>query len=257
MKKQSFTNKIFKFFSKNKLNQSILIAIVVFLIVLIIANSIVKNNNSNFNNIKINKSNYLVYDKYNNNDSKYPKVIPMVNINSKSVEAVNKDINLFISDFINIKNCIIKYDYDINGIILSVVVKIIDYEPEEDTGPKAYFRTYNINLETTSALSDESILQFYGIESEQEIADAIKTKFEEHYVTEAKEGFIEAAFCDFDCYIENRGITSYLENVGYYIKGGKLYAFRPFNFYSIYGEQEYFEEEDFMFLIKETPQVQE
>lgn len=256
MKKQSLSNKLFNFFSKNKLNQSILIAIVVFLIILIIANSIIKNNNSNYNNIKINQSKYLVYDKYNNNEEKYSKIVPMVNIDSISVEAINKDINLFISDFINIDECIIKYEYDISGIILSVVVKIIDYETEE-TGPKAHFRTYNVNLDTAEAISNESILQFYGIQSEQEIAEAIKNKFQEHYTIEAKEGFIEASFCNFDCYIENRGISSYLENVSYYIKEGKLYAYKPFNFYSIYGEQEYFEEEDFQFLIKETPTSQE
>ncbi len=255
MRKQSLTNRLFKFFGKNKFNQSILIAIVVFLIVLIIANSIIKNNNENYNNIKINKSKYLVYDKYNNNEDKFIKKVPQININSTSVEAINKDINLFIADFINIDECIINYEYNINGIILSVVVKIIDYESEE-TGPKAYFRTYNINLDTTSAISDESLLQFYGIQSEQEIAEPIKNKFQEHYTKEAKEGFIEANLCNFDCYIENRGFTSYLENVSYYVKEAKLYAFKPFNFYSIYGEQEYFKESDFMFLIKEAPSEQ-
>ena len=167
MKKQSISNKLFKFFSKNKLNQSLLIAITVFLIVLIIITGITKNNNKNYNNIKINKNEYLVYDKYKSEKDNYSKIIPMVNINSKSVDAINKDINLFITDFINIEKCLITYEYDLSGIILSLVVKVIDYENEEG-GPKAYFRTYNINLDNQTALTKETLLAFYGIENEQE-----------------------------------------------------------------------------------------
>ena len=103
MKKQSISNKLFEFFSKNKLNQSLLIVMVILLIVLIISSVITKNSNNNFDKIKINKDKYLVYEKYNSGDEKFPKIIPMVNINSESGKAINDDINKLISNFINIE----------------------------------------------------------------------------------------------------------------------------------------------------------
>lgn len=252
-RKTTKKSKILTFFRKNKNGKIIIIAIVTFLIVLIVANGITKKNNENYNDIKIEKDKYVVYTKYSKKDKKYNKEIPYLNIVSSTATAINKDIELFVTDFINTDESIIKYEYEINGIILSLVVKVVDYDNRLG-GPRVYFRTYNVNIDTLAAISNESLLAFYGID-EQNVSEIIKAKFQEHYSKEIELGFIEPRECNFDCYIKNRGFSDYLEGVNYYVKEGKLYAYKPFDFYSIYGEEDYFKEEDFEFLITKNPKT--
>ena len=40
-----------------------------------------------------------------------------------------------------------------------------------------------------------------------------------------------------------------MDSVYYYIENGKLYAYRPFNIYSVYGEEEYFTDESYKIYI--------
>ena len=40
-----------------------------------------------------------------------------------------------------------------------------------------------------------------------------------------------------------------MDSVYYYIENGKLIAYRPFTIYSVYGEEEFFTEDDYAFYI--------
>ena len=40
-----------------------------------------------------------------------------------------------------------------------------------------------------------------------------------------------------------------MDDVSYYIENGNLVVYKPFVFYSIFGEEEYFKEDDFKFMI--------
>ena len=43
-----------------------------------------------------------------------------------------------------------------------------------------------------------------------------------------------------------------MDKVVFYVKNGDLVAYKPFIFFSIFGEEEYFEDEDYEFLIVKT-----
>ena len=43
-----------------------------------------------------------------------------------------------------------------------------------------------------------------------------------------------------------------MDNVNYYVKDGNLIAYKPFIFYSIFNDEEYFKEEHFEFLLVVT-----
>lgn len=71
----------------------------------------------------------------------------------------------------NSAKSIITYEYDINGIILSLVIKVINNETTY--APEPYFRSYNINLETQEVISDQTLLEYFNDKSiEFEIAAA-------------------------------------------------------------------------------------
>ena len=50
-------------------------------------------------------------------------------------------------------------------------------------------------------------------------------------------------------------MNGYMENINYFINNGKLYVYKPFQVYSIFGEEEYFKDTDFEFLIAHQPVI--
>lgn len=239
------TNNLKKFNNKNNKN-IIIISCATFVIIFIIFFMVFQNNNRNYNNIKVSKNKYLVYTKTENTTGKYSKEIPFLNIDSPVAVSINKDIDAFLSSFSSSNKNIIKYEYNINGIILSLVIKVVDYDTTY--APNVYFRTYNFNLDKLEAISDEALLEFFGID-EAVVQKKIEDKFKDYYYEELKEEYLNQNECDFDCFITYRGFQGYMENIHYYVEDGKLVLFKPFIFASIYGEEEFFKDEHFKFLI--------
>ena len=122
----------------------LMVSISVFIVICMIFFIIQNRKNDNYNNIKEDKNNYLVYTKYEKKYKIYSMYVPYVNIDSEVAKSVNEDIDLFVSEFVSSKRAMISYDYDINGIILSLVVKIVS--DEISYSPEISFRTYNFNL---------------------------------------------------------------------------------------------------------------
>lgn len=229
--------------------KAIIIGGAIFLIVLIIVISNSLKSSDNFNNIKKDKNNYLVYSKVEEKKDTYFKYVPYINIKSSSVEQINTDIDNYVDKYLNVEKAIVTYEYNINGIILSVVLTIADYQ--KDYAPEIYFRTYNINLNTRELISDASLLEFFQI-NESKVYSIIETKFKEYYDDLVKEGYYEPSECDYTCFLGYRDVNNYLDNVNYYVRNGDLIAYKPFAFYSIFGDEEYFKSEHFEFLLVET-----
>lgn len=204
----------------------------------------------NYNNIKQDKGAYLVYTKYSDKSSAYPKEIPYVNLKADVFKEVNKDILIFCDKYMNEKKSIITYEYDINGIILSLVVKVINNETTY--APEPYFRTYNINLEREEVIADEALLQFFGV-TKSNVEYKIKRQFQNYYNDLVKEKYYTSAECSFDCFLKWRGVKKYSDYISYYVKDGKLIAYKTFIAHSMFGEEEYFTDESFEFEIAETP----
>ena len=224
----------------------LMISFSVFLIIFLLFFVIQKGKNDNYNNIKEDKKNFLVYTKYEQKGKVYSIYVPYINIKSDNVKAANEDIDLFVSEFIESKKAMISYEYNINGIILSVVVKIVDYDAEY--APQAYFRTYNINLDTLELIADDALLEFFEV-SEENVAEKIENQFKYYYKKIVEEDYYEEDECSYSCFLKYREVDDYLNDICYYVKDGNLIVYKPFVFYSIYGEEEYFKDKHFEFLI--------
>ena len=209
-----------------------------------------KKSTENYNNIKQNPNEYLVYTKYSDTNTNYPKEIPYVNLKADVFKEVNKDIMLFCEDYIDSKRSVITYEYDINGIILSVAIKVINNETTY--APEPYFRTYNINLETEEVISDEALLEYFEI-TKSNVERKIQRQFETYYTDIVRENYYTSAECSYNCFLKYRGIKKYTDYVSYYIRDAKLIAFKSFIAHSIFGEEEYFDDKSFEFEIAVTP----
>lgn len=235
---------------KPKLQKTYIIIGSVIAITIILLYGYFKTNSENYNNIKLDKNNYLVYTKYSNMNTKYTKEVPYVNLKADVFKEVNADIINFCENYIKAEKSIITYEYDVNGIILSLVVKVIN----NDTtfAPEPYFRTYNINLETQEVISDEVLLQFFQV-NKSTIENKIKRKLQTYYGEIIEEKYYSSNECSYECFLKYRGIDKYLDYVSYYVRDGELIAFKTFIAHSIFGEEEYFNDKSFEFEISKAP----
>ena len=222
---------------------------IIFLLIMIFCLYFEKQQN-NYSNIKEYKNNYLVFTKTENVTSKtYSIHVPYINIKADTGKAINDDIDSFVNSFSHCKNLVVSYEYDINGIILSVVIKVVDYDT--DYAPDVFFKSYNINLDTLDIISDDSLLDFFGIDSSG-VEAKMENQFRIYYDELVSEGYYHKDECNYSCFLKYRGVENYLDSLSYYVKNGDLIAFKPFVFASIYGEEAFFKESHFEFLLVES-----
>lgn len=232
---------------QDSLFQMLIVAVILFIIVVAFVQ---KKNNENFNNIKQDKGAYLVYTKYEDKSTKYTKEVPFVNLKADVFREVNADILKFCNPYMNSEKSIITYEYDINGIILSVVIKVINNDTTY--APEPYFRTYNINLEKEEVIADDALLSFYGV-NKRIVENKIKRGFQSYYGDIVKQKYYNSNECNYDCFLKYRGVKNYLDYVSYYVHDGKLIAYKTFIAHSIFGEEEYFTDKNFEFEIADAP----
>lgn len=236
-------------FNKMANSKKILIAIItaVVLIVLIILFAVFRNNGYSYEVIKEDDSKDLVYTIKSTENDIFHIYIPYVNIKDSSIKEINEDINSYVDDYMDKEMVILSYEYNVNGKVLSLAIKTVDYDNEDY--PLVYFKTYNINLETKKLVSDSEMLDAFDINA-NDVNSAIEKQFKNWYNDLVKEEYFSKSTCDYDCFLEYRGVENYMDEIAYYIDNGKLIVFKPFSFYSIYKEEEYFKEDDFKIIIK-------
>jgi len=204
---------------------------------------------SDYNYLKKKIYKPLVYTKYKKSNNKEVLVqVPTINIRNKIVEKINNEIASDLEKFLKKDNNKVTYEWELNGKVLSLVIEKVDnntlYTPE------IKFKTYNINIEEGVILSDSDLLNIYSI-SREEISKKIESQFMDHYKKELDEGYFDEHECNYECYLGWRNIDNYLDNVEYYIHDKNLYVYKEFSVYSVYGEERYFTDDDFLIFITE------
>ena len=221
----------------------ILLAICIVSIIVIIVYQIYMNYNSNFNYLKTDRGEALVYTSYSQNK----KEVPCINVDSQDIRNINNDIVDFCNNYVNSEASEIKYEYSLSGNYLSVVVKVVD---ELEGKPIIVFKSYVVNLNTKTALTKEEIYNLFNV-TDDIIYAKIHNKYIDYYDEECKEGYLEEQQCNFDCFLEMRGGNEYLNNIQYFIRDGKLSLFKPFDVSLAFGEDEFYTEDRFEFQISD------
>ena len=228
--------------------KKIVIGLAIVCIILIIVFYFINNRKNNYSTIKEDNNKEIVYTILSKTDDDiFIKKIPHLNLNLDIAEEINREVDEYISNLSDEEEATISYNYDINGDVLSYLIKMIDYSKDE--GPIAYFKSYNINLNTKSIVTDQELLDLFGYDY-NDVEISISNKFQKYYKELVEQKYQDEEECDYDCFLEFREVENYLDDVVFYVSSGKLYAVRPFCFYSVKGEEEYFKEKHFWFLIE-------
>lgn len=215
--------------NKYKTNINKFSIIVVIMLIVVIGYYFYNKNNENYNNLKIDKSKYLVYTKSKKELGSYNQYTPYLNLKGELASKINDDIKYYISNF-NKDNICITYESDLNGKVLSLVIKIEDYSYVESAAV-LHFRTYNVKLDTMELLSNESILNYFDL-NDSLLEEKFNNRLNEYYTELVNNESINEHECDYDCFIRTRGFQVGVEDNEYYIRDGKLVVFKPYIFMS-------------------------
>lgn len=222
----------------------VIIIIAIVLILLIVLLTVLKNGTDKYRNIKENSKKDFVYTIESKEEGKFFSYVPHVNI--KDSKSINDDIDSYVSDFTNKEMIRLSYNYEVNGRVLSLVIKTVDYDTEDI--PNIYFKTYNIDLKTKELISDEELLGNFNF-TYDDVNSSIEKQFEFWYTDLINEEYFDEEECDYDCFLENRDVEDYMDDISFYIEKGNLVVYKPFVIHSIIGEERYFKEENFKFVI--------
>lgn len=198
--------------------------------------------------LKIYDDQPLVMTRHDNENKEYPIVVPFINIDSNEILGANDEILSYAQSFANKKNNAITYEYEINGPILSLVLKAVNNNTGGD--PIVDFKTYNINLEKVELLNADEVLEIFDTNYDQ-IKSVIKGKFQNYYKQEVQEGYIDKSICGYECFLNWRGVSSdnYLDKISFYIKSGQLIVYKPFVTQTLLKEEKFYENETYEFQI--------
>ena len=125
--------------------------------------------------------------------------------------------------------------YDLNGNVLSLILKVQDHSYVE-SATILYFRSYNINLKNSEVLSNEKLLSMFDI-STSDAENKLNEKIKNYYDSLVEDYYIDSDECSYSCFLDTREFDDENNKEEYYVKNGKLYAFKPYTFISTDEEQ--------------------
>ena len=142
------------------------------------------------------------------------------------------------------------YQVDLNDDYLSLATFYIYNDINDNNYPKTIIRTYNFDLDTGNLVTDADLLKAFSI-TENDIENTLEQEFTNYYKQELESMYFTESECDYECFLNLRGIDSYSDNVYLYVVNNKLHFYRPFAVYSKYEEEQFYRHEDFLFAIDE------
>jgi len=219
------------------MNRKILFGgIIVFIILILLYGILLLTNKTELNLQDKNKD--IIYDKVNNKNKK----IPYVNLVGEDINKINENIDLFVKDYLNENNSNVSYEYNKNGNILSILIRIIYYNGVD--APEIKFTSYNILLNDSYLISDDELFTLIN-SNKGEVNKIIENSFIDYYN--------ESEICknlSYQDFIKYRDYYFNIDkDVSYYIDNNKIYGYININKGMDYSEYEYFQDLSFKVLV--------
>ena len=199
---------------------------------------VIQNNNKN---VIIDSSKDIVFTVYKS--TSYKQEVPNINI-KKLNNNINNEINKLVEPYLEKENVSIEYKYNINGNILSLI--IIISETKDESAPKLYFKTYNINLKKLKVLSDKEVLNLFDT-NKSKITKGINEIFTNYYNEELKYNIIPNM--TYQEYLKMRKLDNINDKLYFYISNNNLEVFVQYNIFSEIEKSFYLENVGYSFYL--------
>lgn len=203
--------------------------------------------NKNYENAKIDSTKNYIYARDSVYSGQY-KNIPYINVKGDTAAKYNDEILQIEQEFASVPDNRIGFVFNKSNEILSLSIKIVYYDKDYPQ-PIVTFKTYILNLKTKKAYTKKQIYEDYGV-NDALIEKSIEKKFKKMYRDVVKKGYVDSNECDYECFLKWRNVDNYLDDVELYIEYNDLIVFKGFATESIFGEEEYFDDNDFKFEVE-------
>ena len=252
---------------KVKMDYSLIIMIVCILVAIIciiisivlsvnskkLSNETIVNNNDNISYIEKEDATkeyvYTIEKNINTTQEETYDEVPYINISTKDVEKINKEIKdkyLLVSKKTEYGY---SYKYSEGNGILSLLIEYI-YSPVQNSYPVSFYKTYNVDMKTGTIIKPKEVLSRYNI-TVDELKIFVASRFQKYYDDIVKKGYYKDKSCDYNCFLQNRGITTdYLKGVSLYVDNGELTLYKFFYKNSDYDEGNYFDNISYQIVVK-------
>ena len=177
----------------------------------------------NYNYLKIDRSKHLVYTSLKEQYGNYYQYRPYINLKGDIGVVLNKDINDYLDSFTKEDICV-TYENDLNGTILSLILKVEDHSFVESTNV-LYYRAYNINLDTLEILPNDTVLSYFEL-SYDDINVSLNNKLNDYY-NELINNNLVSNSCNYKCFMDSRFYNEGIDDLEYFIRDGRLVLFKP------------------------------
>lgn len=171
-----------------------------------------------------------------------------INLDSEDASTINQEIENKYNTAIQNRYQQFTYEASLNKDYLSVA--LITNQINASTG-YAYstIDTYTFDLDSESLVTDDELLQTFST-SWEEIASSFEQEMQNFYQEELKSMYFLESDCNYQCFLNNREITSYQDNLHLFVLNDQLMYYRPFNIFSRWNEEDFYRYEDFLFEIR-------
>ena len=225
-------------------NKKIIIIIVVITLVLLSTFIYLLNNKKyNYSKLLENQNYDIVYNKENTGNDK----VPYVNLTGDSIKKINQEIASLYEYYLIFSPDGFDYNYSVSDSILSIIITAHIIQPESDNYNILY-KSYNIELKKLKLLTDDEILKRFKITNKDMEYYLYNKYLNMYYDLIDKKYFTEEQY-SFKTFLENKNLNNLLEDNNYYINNNHLEIYKYFNNISEYGEEKYFDEKSFHFIV--------
>ena len=211
--------------NKYKKNIGTFVFCVIVFIAIIIVYFFYDRTTINYNSLKIDQSKDLVYTASKEQYDFYFQYKPFFNLKGELGKVLNKDIEDFVNTFKE-DNIGITYESDLNGKVLSLVIIVEDHGYLESANI-IYFRSYNVDLDEEEIIDDDTLFSYYGMER-SEVESKLDNGILNFYNELVDAGTYNSKECDYKCFLETREFNKEHNDVYYFVRDGKLIAFKPY-----------------------------
>ena len=187
---------------------------------------------------------YLIHtdDPVKTTKSRSNSKLPQIEIESTDTNAANEYLEELYDKYAKGKNKF-NYEYMTNDDILSLLVKIEEYDEDEDLYTKK-FKSFNLVKSSGKYIDKESLFNLFNYEL-SDITKIVNERLKKYYDEEYEQGYVDYE-CEFECYKSyQRGIVGIYDIIEPVIEDGKLVIYLNLSIDSMSGDSEYFESLDY------------
>ncbi len=220
-------------------------SLIIITLILFVGVSVFNGSSSNNTTIK----EYVSLDNEHTSTLGFTSQLPIINLDSTDVDRVNTIIESDYYRALSLEDAIFSYNYSLNNNYLSLVTYFVYVDDKNNNYPNVEIKTYNFYLDTGNLVSDKELLDHFSVTLD-DISNTFRDQLNKYYEEELESMYFTKEECNYECFLNLRGVSSYDTDIKLYVMDNELKFFRNFKVYSQYGEEQFYRNEDFLFDIE-------